>query len=81
MGPEFGFAVPAVVLTIDVYDRDLTELFFTHVFQTADINANHLANWRVVANPERTDPAGFAEEVLIFLGVEAVLGQLVLALK
>ena len=69
----FRRMLPPIIHAIDVRDGNLRQHFFRHAFEAADIDAIHLSDRRFVADPERSDPAYLAEEVLVSGEPNAVL--------
>lgn len=79
VGEEGGGFVPSVVYTVNVRDGDLGELRFADPLQATNVDAVHLSNGRLVADPERSNTAVLAEEVLVLPCIEEVLRQVFLA--
>ncbi len=75
MRKVLGSVLPPIVHTVDVRDWNLREILFRNSFQTADVDAVHLSDRRVIADSKWTHTASLAEEVLILLGIEQVLSE------
>src|SRR5689334_3035299 len=75
MRVEPGSPLPLVVHPVDIGNRDSRQLLFADALEAAEVHAVHRADRRVVADPERPDAADLAEEVLVLLRVEPVLGE------
>ncbi len=64
-----------IVHAINVCDGNLGELFFRDAFETANIDAVHLANGSVVPDAEWPHATDLAEEVLILSCIEQVFSE------
>jgi hypothetical protein len=79
VGEESGGFVPSVVYTVNVRDWDLGELLFADALQAANVDAVHLSDGRVVSDPERSNTAVLAKEVLVLPCIEEILRQVLFA--
>ena len=79
MAEVLGRVLPIVAATVGVDDGRSRELFVGGVVQAHQVDAVHLAHGRFVADAKRAHAAVFAKVVVVFLGVEEVLGQISLA--
>jgi hypothetical protein len=79
MREELWLVLPPIIHAVDIRDWNLREFRFGDTFETADVDSVHLADRSLVADAESADTTPFAEEVLILLGVEEILGKLFLA--
>jgi hypothetical protein len=79
MTNKFRRVLPVVAAAINENDGGGGQLFITDIIQTHQINAVHFAHGRFGADAKRAYAAVFAKVVLVFLGVEEVLGEFTLA--
>src|SRR5689334_18395761 len=70
--------IPSVVQPVDVSDLQLCEVSIRDL-ETAEVDAVHLADWRVVADAEGAHAAAAAEVMLVLPAAEEILRQLAFA--